>query len=113
MVSILIIGTVLFGSFLGALGTLLFKQEIGKGNLRSLIKVPRAYLATFLLGISVVLYLWMLRFESLSLIYPLASTTYIWVALFSVKMLGEKMNMWKYWGLVFIIFGTVLIGIAS
>ena len=113
MVNILIIGIVLIGSFLGAIGTLLFKREINKHGIKKLITNVNAYSGATLLGISVILYLIALRYETLTIVYPLASTIYIWVTILSVKYLGEKMNKWKYAGLSLIIIGTIIIGIGS
>jgi uncharacterized membrane protein len=113
MVNILIIGIVLFGSLLGSIGVLMFKQEIDKKGIRKLATNIKAYSAATLLAISMALYLFALRNENLSIIYPLAATTYLWTTFFSVKYLHEKMNHWKYWGLLLIIIGVTIIGMGS
>jgi drug/metabolite transporter (DMT)-like permease len=64
-------------------------------------------------AIGTCVYIYALRGAELSLIYPLVSTTYIWVAIFSQKILGEKMNKYKWAGIGLILAGVSLIGFGS
>lgn len=53
-----------------------------------------------------------LRFGDLSVLYPLSSTTYIWVTLLSKYKLKENINFFKILGIGSIIFGVYLIGLS-
>jgi len=54
-----------------------------------------------------------LKGGDLSILYPFVSVTYVWVALLSVRFLGEKMNKFKWIGIAMIILGVSFIGIGS
>ena len=54
-----------------------------------------------------------LRGGELSVLYPLAATGYIWVSLLSVKLLKEKMSLFKWLGVSVIIAGITLIGLGA
>jgi len=71
------------------------------------------HVGLFLYGLSFVFYIFALRKESLSVLYPFVSTTYIWTTFFSIKFLHEKMNVWKWAGLIGIIIGVTFIGLGS
>jgi len=104
---------VLVGSVIAALGSLYFKKSADKFLLRNIWKSGLLWLGIFLHLFSMIMYVVALRFGELTLLYPLVSTTYIWVVLFSVKSLGEKMNKWKWISLVGIVLGVVLVGIGG
>ena len=63
-----------------------------------------------LYGLSTVLFIYALRNEQLSLLYPLISLTYIWVTIISVALLGESLSIWKVSGVLFIVSGVSLLG---
>lgn len=102
---------VVVATFIGAFGSLFLKK--GANNLHrtlsSIIKNKNLYFAVFLYGISTIVYIWALSNGDLSLIYPITSLTYVWISLVSVRFLGEKMNNFKWLGIIFIILGVFLI----
>ena len=53
------------------------------------------------------------RGGEVSVLYPIIAMSYIWVSLLSVKFLGEKMNTFKWLGVIAIIMGIVSIGFGS
>ena len=63
--------------------------------------------------IGTMLFIPALRGGDLSILYPFVSLSYIWVALLSVRFLGEKMNKYKWIGIALIILGVSFIGIGS
>lgn len=63
-----------------------------------------------LYGLSTVLFIYALRNEQLSLLYPLISLTYIWVTIISVALLGESLSIWKVSGVLVIVSGVALLG---
>jgi len=62
-------------------------------------------------GISLILFIIALTGGEVSVLYPMVSISYIWVAFLSMKLLNEKMNLYKWMGILFIIFGVSMIGI--
>lgn len=53
------------------------------------------------------------RGGEVSVLYPIVATSYIWVAMLSVKFLGESMNIYKIVGIASIIAGIIVIGLGS
>ena len=115
MIKLLAIGLVLFACVIGAFGALLLKIGSKKFSfkIKELIKNYKVIAGVALYGISSIIFIWALKYGDLSLLYPFSATTYIWVALFSIKFLKEEMNAWKWLGIAAIIAGVSLIGIGS
>ena len=49
----------------------------------------------------------------LSVLYPLVATIYIWTLIFSIFFLKEKMNIYKWLGILAIVLGVIFIGLGS
>jgi drug/metabolite transporter (DMT)-like permease len=113
MVDLLSVILVLISAALGAVGTLLMKKETDRMRLIVLWRSSIVWGGLFLYALSVLLYVFALRREELSILYPLVSTTYIWTMFLSVKYLGERMNRYKWISLLGIIVGVMLIGLGS
>ncbi|MBT5924677.1 EamA family transporter [Candidatus Woesearchaeota archaeon] len=113
MVDMVAFVLVLFGSIIGAFGALELKRGADKFSFFKLWKSFSLWTGLVLYGASVFFYVFALRREELSVVYPLVSTTYIWITLLSMKFLGEKLNKWKVFGLIGIICGLILIGVGS
>jgi uncharacterized membrane protein len=113
MIQPLPIALVLIGSFIGAVGSVVIKKGTNKYSLARLVTSSYLWVGLFLYGLSVVFYVIALRTEELSVVYPLVSTTYIWTTFFSVRFLSEKMNRYKWVGLLGIITGVIIIGFGS
>ena len=109
------IGLVVLATLVGAFGPILLKKASAKklSKLSSLITNYHLFGGVFLYGIGTVLFIPALKGGDLSILYPFVSLTYIWVSLLSVKFLGEKMNLIKWLGIVFIILGVGFIGLGS
>ncbi len=66
-----------------------------------------------LYGIGAALMVLALRHGELSVLYPLISLSYVWVAILSVLLLGEIMNPYKIGGIVAIMAGVGVLGLGS
>lgn len=106
-----VIGLVAFCALLAATGQLFFK--IGSAtvtkNIMSWITNWRFITGVILYAISAVLFVWALRYGNLNVLYPIIATSYVWVALFAGLFLGEPFGLVKWFGIVFILVGIVLI----
>jgi uncharacterized membrane protein len=113
MVSALALLLVAAGTWLNAFGSVFLKSGAPGFNFNLLLQLKNKNLmfGSGLFLSSTLLYLYALRLDSLSVIYPLTSLTYIWVTLLSWKKLGEKINASKAAGVVLIIIGIFLISI--
>lgn len=106
---------VIIATFIGAIGSLCLK--LGANNLSfkpiEIIKNKFLIIGVLLYGLSSPLALIALKGGELSVLYPLVSLSYIWIILFSMKFLNEKMNVYKVLGITTIIISVVLIGLAA
>lgn len=102
-------------TLVGAFGPILLKKASAKklSKLSSLMKNYPLFGGIALYGLGTLLFIPALKGGDLSILYPFVALTYIWVSLLSVKFLGEKMNLMKWLGIVFIILGVSFIGIGS
>jgi uncharacterized membrane protein len=109
------IGLVLFACIIGSFGPIFLKKASGKisFNLKSIIYNKNLISGLTFYGLSTILFIPALKGGELSVLYPLVATVYIWVSLLSVKMLNEKMNKFKWLGILLIIIGVSFIGIGS
>ena len=105
---------VLVAGILGGIGPIFLKKSAG-----AIRASPKTWLSgNLVLGVvlyasGVFLYTAALRTSDLTVIYPLVSLSYVWSALFSQRFLDERMNLHKWVGIIFILFGTMLIGIGT
>lgn len=115
MTSLLSILLVLAGCVAGAYGGILLKRGSAKFRLSidGTLKNKNLVKGILIYALGTVTYLIALKGTELSIIYPLVSTTYIWIAVFSQKMLGEKMSTFKWLGIICILAGVTLIGMGA
>lgn len=104
---------VLIACVLGSFGPIYMKR--GSNGLvfkaKALAKNKNLWIGSmFYLG-STIMFIPALKFGEVSVLYPIASTSYIWVSLLSIKLLGEKMNWVKWLGVVIIIIGVSFVGL--
>lgn len=101
----------IFATFIGAFGSLYLKMGSATlhRNLFLIVKNKKLLFGILLFVFASIFYIWALKYGRLSLLYPMSSLTYIWVCFLSLKFLGEKMNNYKWLGIVFIIVGVLLI----
>lgn len=63
-----------------------------------------------LYGISTILLVLALRKAQLSILYPIISLTYVWVAILSLVIFHESINGFKMIGLITVIMGVAVLG---
>ncbi len=109
------IGIVLAACVVAAFGGLFFKLGSAKlsFNLRSIIYNKMLILGAISYGISTVMFIPALKYGELSVLYPFAATSYIWVTLFSKWFLKEEINSWKWIGIAIILIGVSFIGLGG
>lgn len=107
-------GLVISAAIVGSLAPILIKKASEDVTL-SLETIKNKYLlgGISLYGLGTILFIPALKGGELSVLYPLVSVTYIFVAILSVKLLNEKMNSFKWIGIALIIIGVAFIGFGS
>lgn len=102
---------VVFASIMAALGQLNLK--IGSArlekNIREIIKNYALLRGIFFYGASAIIGIIALRGAELTVLYPIASLNYVWVSFLSMRFLREKMNIYKWLGVLMIIIGVSVI----
>ena len=114
-VSLFTIGTITIASLVGAFGAVYLKKgsKNFSFNFKKLINNYVLIFGVFCYGVSTILYMVALKGEDLSVVYPLVSLTYIFISVLSIKMLGERMNTWRWLGVIIIIAGIIVIGLGG
>jgi drug/metabolite transporter (DMT)-like permease len=72
----------------------------------AILKNPYILIGTTLMASSFFLWLFILSWFKLSLVFPLTALTYIFVALLSYYLLGEKLFLQNYVGIFFMAIGV-------
>lgn len=106
---------VVLGTIVGAFGPILLKKGSDKFSLNPIILIKNYHIigGVFLYLLGTILFIAALRGGELSILYPLVSVTYIWVAFLSIKFLKEKMNKYKWMGIALIMVGVTFIGLGA
>ncbi len=109
------IALVTLGCMLGAYGAILLKKGADKlkFSLRLILENTSLIFGFLLYGLGTVLYILALREGELSILYPLVSITYVFIAILSQIILKEKMNRYKWIGIMLILIGVSLIGMGK
>ena len=95
-------------------GAFFFKKASGQ-SFRPVALIQNRY---FIVGIttyavSAVLSVIAFRGGELTVLVPLASLNYIWTAILAQRFLGERMNFWKWIGILFIFIGLAFVGLGD
>jgi len=111
---------VFLAALLGSFGSVLIKKGAdairlrGTGLFRLAVNAATdlpLVAGVLLYGLSMVVFVLALRGGELSVLYPLVATSYIWVVLLARLLLGERMDSWKWAGVLLIIAGVALVGL--
>jgi len=107
---------IIFACILIALAQIIFKKSLPKfelkiGSIISALLLPNIILGLFLYFLALLIYLYSLAKLQLSLAYPLLSFSFIFVTIFSVLLLKEKITIKRAIGISFIIIGVILVNL--
>jgi len=98
-------------ALMGATGQVFFKLGSASVvmNSRSWLCNWRLLLGAGLYAASAFLFVCALKHGKLSVLYPLIGTSYIWVALFATRFLGESLSILQWLGVLLIVGGIALV----
>ena len=86
--------------------------KFGVGDLRLDLSLFTNYpiiIGLILYGLGALILVVALRGGELSVLYPIVATSFIWVSIFSVFFLNETMNLFKWIGVIVIVFGVAFV----
>ncbi len=109
---------ILAGTLLVAVAQLLIKtgaNQLGShagliGTFIGILTIPQLFAGYFLYAIFAAMMIYALRHGELSILYPLISLGFVWVAILSVLVLHEAMNPMKGVGIAIIVAGVAVLG---
>ena len=106
---------VAFSSVLASIAPILLKKASQRkfSDIKSIIKNYPLFGAVMLYGFGISIFVFALRWADLSVLYPVSSLGYIWACFGSVKFLGEKMNGFKWTGVILIVIGVTFVGVSG
>ena len=103
-------------TILGAGAQVFFKlaaKQIPAPGLRNMITNIPLLSGYALYGVNTIMLTLALRKGQLSLLYPVISLTYVWVAILSVLIFGESINVVEGIGLATVVAGVALLGMGG
>jgi drug/metabolite transporter (DMT)-like permease len=104
-------------TLLAAAAQVLFKfgtnRLLGHTSLVAIITDVPLIGGLVLYGLGAAMMILALRHGELSVLYPLISLSYVWVAILSVVIFGESMNPYKIGGICVIMAGVGVMGMGS
>ncbi|MDE1860323.1 MAG: EamA family transporter [Candidatus Micrarchaeota archaeon] len=105
---------VLLSAMMAAYAQFIFKKGVPKFriDMRQIFDMLRAravYTGLALYMVSLLIYLYALKFEDLSFVYPLFSTTFIFVMLIAKFRLNEPVTWMRAGGIALIVLGIGLV----
>ena len=102
---------VIFCALLGGIGQILLKigSNAMTGSISTWIFNLPLIGGMALYGIAFVLFMVALKHGQISVLYPIIATSYVWVAIFANRFLGEPFE-WSQWiGIAFILIGAYFV----
>lgn len=102
----------LFSAVFASAGQILFKFAANStSNITTFILNPFLYLGLMGYGLGLLFMIKAIRRGELTVVYPVLATSFIWVSLASpVFFATDSMNIEKWAGVIFVIFGITLVG---
>lgn len=100
-------------TLLGAAGQILIKlgaNSLSRSHPWAMLTNVPLVAGYSLYGIMTVLFIYALRDEELSFVYPIISLTYVWVTGLSMYFFHEVINAFKVAGVVAIVAGVAVLG---
>jgi uncharacterized membrane protein len=107
-----------FATFITAAAQILIKTGSGRigehatllNTVLGLVTVPSLFFGYVLYGVVTLIMILALRHGELSVIWPIISLSFVWVAILSVLVFHESMNFAKIGGIAVIITGVAIMG---
>ena len=98
-------------ALIGSIGQIEFKKGSGilVFSIQAFLTNYHLIFGVILYSLSTLVYLYALRGERLSIIYPIIATSYIWTTIFAKIFLNEPVDMVNWIGIILILLGVTII----
>ncbi len=110
------IGLVIIVGLVGGLGPIYLKkgsEKINFSKFSTIYKNRSLIIGILIYGLGMVIFIPALKGGDLSVLYPFVGLVYVWVSIYSIFMLKEKMNLLKWLGILAIVIGVSFIGFGA
>jgi len=109
------VGLALLSCVIGSFGPIFLKKASASFSLNiiKMLKNKNLIIGVICYVFGILIFIPALKGGELSVLYPLVSLSYIFVSLYSIKLLNEKMNKLKWIGIITIIIGITFIGLGA
>ena len=106
---------ILFTTLLTSSAQILLKLGVNKSGFSFINLAANYYLifGFFLYGVAGILTISAFRKGEVSVLYPIFATSYVWVAFLSNYLLKEELSLFRWFGIILIVFGVSLLGFSS
>lgn len=106
---------ILFCTLLVSAAQIFYKLGVPKleWDLLKIITNYHLLIGIALYAIGAVILIIALKGGEVTILYPIIATSYIWVSILSMVVLGESMNFYKWLGVFVIVAGVVCVGLGS
>ena len=98
-----------FAAFLVAFSTTLLKRSVNKLSLSNWCRNRVFLFGVFLYGLGNLLVIFVLRSNEVSVVFPVASVQYVFVAILARHYLGERINLERIFAVLSILVGVCLV----
>jgi uncharacterized membrane protein len=82
-------------------------------NIISIITNYNIIIGIALYGIGAVIMLYAFKNGEVTVLYPIIALSYIWVSLLATSFFNESMNILKWFGVISIIIGIIIVGVSG
>lgn len=99
------------GTVCAAMGQIALKLASARMSIsvKGTIRNMPFLIGLFLYGMSMILCIVAYKYGNLTTLAPMGALNYVWAIFLSKRILGEKMNVWKWAGILLIIVGVVIV----
>jgi len=104
---------IVIGGLVGALGPIFLKKGMDNFSIKSIFKNFNLFLGISIYSLATLSLIIAFKGGDLTVLYPLIAISYIWVCLYSKVFLKEKMNLFKWLGIIIILLGISFIGMGA
>ncbi|MGV8163171.1 MAG: EamA family transporter [Candidatus Nanoarchaeia archaeon] len=97
-------------TFLTATAQYLWKTNSSFHNIQEFIFNPWIITGFIIYFLASILYIYALKNNQISIVFPMISISFIWATIISILLLNEKADFFNYLGIALIIIGVIVLG---
>lgn len=100
---------IIFVTLLAAIAQILIKSSLNNFEFTNIFGNYSFLTGIFLYFVATISFLFLLKQNEISVIFPLLTLSYVWITVFSIFILKEELSYGRLFGTFFIIFGAAFL----